>query len=70
VGRYTHRMALSNDRLLDIDNPWGRVKAHLLCGLGSALRCQCILLPAGAGHARVEVTDDRGRKAWANPLAV
>ena len=21
-------------RLIDIDNPWGRVKAHLLCGLG------------------------------------
>jgi hypothetical protein len=31
-------------RLIDIDNPWGRVKAHLLCGLGSALRCRCVLL--------------------------
>lgn len=36
-------------RLVDIDNPWGRVKAHLLCGLGDALRCQCILVTARAG---------------------
>lgn len=36
-------------RLVDIDNPWGRVKAHLLCGLGSALRCQCIMITARAG---------------------
>ena len=34
-----------SSRMLDIDNPWARVKAHLLCGLGSALRCQCIMLP-------------------------
>ena len=38
-----------SSRLLDIDNPWGRVKAHLLCGLGSALRCQCIMLPVRTG---------------------
>ena len=36
-------------RMLDIDNPWARVKAHLLCGLGSALRCQCILLSTSTG---------------------
>jgi hypothetical protein len=36
-------------QLVDIDNPWGRVKAHLLCGLGSALRCQCIMLTSQAG---------------------
>ena len=36
-------------RMVDIDNPWGRVKAHLLCGLGSALRCQCIMLTTRAG---------------------
>jgi hypothetical protein len=41
-------------RLLDIDNPWARVKAHLLCGLGSALRCQSVLLNARAG-TRVHV---------------
>ncbi|MGH3395260.1 MAG: DUF2786 domain-containing protein [Streptosporangiaceae bacterium] len=38
-----------SSRLLDIDNPWGRVKAQLLCGLGSALRCQCIMLTTRTG---------------------
>jgi hypothetical protein len=38
-----------SSRMVDIDNPWGRVKAHLLCGLGSALRCQCIMLTSQAG---------------------
>jgi Protein of unknown function (DUF2786) len=42
------------DRIVEIYNPWGRVQAHLLCGLAGALRCQCILLPAGAGQ-RVHV---------------
>src|SRR6185437_5472240 len=37
------------NRLIDVDNPWGRVKAHLLCGLGAALRCQCILLTRRTG---------------------
>jgi hypothetical protein len=41
-------------RVLDIDNPWARVKAHLLCGLGSALRCQCILLSTSPG-SRIHV---------------
>jgi len=36
-------------RMLDIDNPWGRVKAHLLCGLGAALRCQAVLLTTRNG---------------------
>jgi hypothetical protein len=36
-------------RFVEIDNPWGRVKAHLLCGLGSAMRCQCIMLTTRAG---------------------
>jgi hypothetical protein len=36
-------------RLVDLDNPWKRVKAHLLCGLGAALRCQCILLTTKTG---------------------
>jgi len=38
-----------DDRIVDIPNPWARVKAHLLCGLGSALRCQCILLSTATG---------------------
>jgi uncharacterized protein DUF2786 len=37
------------NRILDIDNPWARVKAHLLCGLASALRCQAVLLSSQSG---------------------
>jgi hypothetical protein len=44
-----------SSRLLDIYNPWARVQAHLLCGLAAALRCQCILLPAGDGDQRVHM---------------
>jgi uncharacterized protein DUF2786 len=36
-------------RMVDLDNPWKRVKAHLLCGLGAATRCQCILLTTRTG---------------------
>ena len=36
-------------RLVEVDNPWARVKAHLLCGLGSALRCQCVMLTHPGG---------------------
>src|SRR5256885_2616082 len=32
------------DRVFELDNPWGAVKSHLLSGLASAMRCQCILL--------------------------
>ncbi len=42
-------------RILDIGNPWARVKAHLLCGLGSALRCQCILLTGTSPGTRIHV---------------
>jgi Protein of unknown function (DUF2786) len=37
------------NRIVDIGNPWARVKAHLLCGLAGALRCQCVLLGTRAG---------------------
>jgi hypothetical protein len=43
-----------DSRIVEIYNPWARVQAHLLCGLAAALRCQCILLPAGEGQ-RVHV---------------
>jgi hypothetical protein len=36
-------------RMVDLDNPWKRVKAHLLCGLGAAMPCQCILLTTRTG---------------------
>ena len=42
------------DRIITIPNPWAAVHAHLLCGVGRAMRCQCILLSAPAG-ARVHV---------------
>src|SRR5258708_12904898 len=44
-----------DSRMLDIDNPWARVKAHLLCGLGSALRCQCILLSTARPGTRIHI---------------
>ncbi len=43
------------NRMLDIENPWARVKAHLLCGLASALRCQCILLAAARPGTRIHI---------------
>lgn len=36
-------------RLVELDNPWKRVKGHLLCGLASAMRCRAILLTTRAG---------------------
>jgi hypothetical protein len=42
------------DRIITIPNPWAAIRAHLLCGIASAMRCKCILL--GTGHAaRVHV---------------
>ncbi len=43
------------DRVFDLDNPWAAVKAHLLAGLASALRCQCILLGRREPGSRVHV---------------
>jgi hypothetical protein len=43
------------NRVLDIDNPWAREKAHLLCGLASALRCHCILLGRAGPGSKVHV---------------
>jgi hypothetical protein len=37
------------DRMVTVLNPWGRVKAHLLCGLGAALRCQCVMVTSAEG---------------------
>jgi hypothetical protein len=43
------------DRIFDLDNPWAAVKAHLLAGLASALRCQCILLSRPEPGSRIHV---------------
>jgi hypothetical protein len=43
------------DRKLDIDNPWARIQAHLLCGLASALRCQCVVLPRSGAGTRIHI---------------
>jgi uncharacterized protein DUF2786 len=43
------------NRVLDIDNPWAREKAHLICGLASALRCQAILLGSSHPGSRVHI---------------
>ncbi len=37
------------DRVFTLDNPWGDVKRHLLGGLATALRCQCVLTRSAAG---------------------
>jgi len=42
------------NRLIDVPNPWADVRAHLLAGLITAMRCQCVLLPARSGK-RVHV---------------
>ena len=42
------------NRLIDVPNPWADVRAHLLAGLVTAMRCQCVLLPVASGK-RVHV---------------
>jgi hypothetical protein len=43
------------DRKIDIDNPWARVQAHLLAGLASAMRCQCVILPRREAGSRIHL---------------
>jgi hypothetical protein len=42
-------------RIIDIDNPWAQVRAHLLAGLAGAMRCQCVLLSTTRPGARIHV---------------
>jgi hypothetical protein len=37
------------DRVFTLDNPWGDVKRHLLAGLATALRCQCVQTRSAQG---------------------
>lgn len=43
------------DRVLDIDNPWARVQAHLVCGLAAVLRCQCVVLARPTPGTRIHM---------------
>ena len=43
------------DRVIAVPNPWARVQAHLLCGLASAMRCQCVILPSPAPGTRIHM---------------
>ena len=43
------------DRKVDIDNPWARIQAHLLCGVAAAMRCQCVLLPRPDPGTRIHI---------------
>ena len=43
------------DRVIDVGNPWARIQAHLLCGLASALRCQCVILPRPGPGSRIHM---------------
>jgi len=33
------------NRIINVDSPWSGIKAHLLGGLASAIRCACVQLP-------------------------
>jgi hypothetical protein len=37
------------DRVFTLGNPWGDVKRHLLAGLATALRCQCVQTRSESG---------------------
>jgi Protein of unknown function (DUF2786) len=43
-------------KLIDVYNPWSQVKAHLLSGLATAVRCTCVQLPGTVeGGTRIHV---------------
>jgi hypothetical protein len=43
------------NRIIDIDNPWAQVRAHLLAGIVGAMRCQCVTLRTSGPGARIHV---------------
>ena len=42
-------------RVIDIENPWAQVRAHLLAGLAGAMRCQCVILQTHRPGTRIHV---------------
>jgi hypothetical protein len=43
------------DKVIAVSDPWGRVKAQLLCGLATAMRCQSVIVASGGGTTKVHV---------------
>lgn len=43
------------NRVIDIDNPWAQVRAHLLAGIAGAMGCQCVLLSTKRPGARIHI---------------
>ena len=44
-----------SNRIIDIDNPWAQVRAHLLAGIAGAYNCLCVLLSTTRPGARIHV---------------
>jgi hypothetical protein len=44
-----------SNRIIDVDNPWSQVRAHLLAGIAKALGCQVVLLSTTKPGARIHV---------------
>ncbi len=44
-----------SSRIVDIDNPWAQVRAHLLAGIAGAMNCQCVLLSTSKPGARIHL---------------
>jgi hypothetical protein len=44
-----------DNRMIDVPNPWAQVKAQLLGGLASAVRCSCVQVPLRAPGTRVHI---------------
>jgi hypothetical protein len=43
------------NKIIDIDNPWAQVRAHLLAGIAKAMGCDCILLNSSKPGARLHL---------------
>jgi hypothetical protein len=55
LGRLHPETDRPGSRIIDIDNPWAQVRAHLLAGLAGAMGCQCVLLSTTRPGARIHV---------------
>lgn len=46
---------LPADKMIEVPNPWGRVKSHLLCGIAAAMRCQAIMHTGQPGMVKIHL---------------